>query len=59
MKAQQQKMGDDAKWKVLVKKVLSAKAISSLALATPKRKREDEVRETMGTHHQVLKNFRF
>ncbi|KAH1131338.1 hypothetical protein J1N35_002716 [Gossypium stocksii] len=59
VKAQQQKMGDDAKWKLLVKKVLSAKAIASLALATPKRKREDELRETMDTHHQVLKNFRF
>ncbi|MFQ6660626.1 hypothetical protein Gotur_029070 [Gossypium turneri] len=49
-------MGDDAKWKLLVKKVLSAKAISSIALATPKRKREDELRETMDTHHQRSEN---
>ncbi|KAE8720497.1 BTB/POZ and TAZ domain-containing protein 2 [Hibiscus syriacus] len=59
VKARQQKMDDDAKWKVLVKKVLAAKAVSSLAI--PKRKREDELRETMGTHHhhhQVLRTFR-
>ncbi|GMI95198.1 BTB and TAZ domain protein 1 [Hibiscus trionum] len=56
VKAQQQQgMGDDAKWKLLVKKVLSAKAISSLTL--PKRKREDEL-SLRETHHQVLKNFR-
>ncbi|KAK8547911.1 hypothetical protein V6N13_123334 [Hibiscus sabdariffa] len=49
VKAQQQRiMGDDARWKLLVKKVLSAKTISSLTL--PKRKREDELRET---HHQA------
>lgn len=48
-------MGDDAKWKILVRKVLSAKALSSLSL--PKRKREDqELRETMGGH--ILKTFR-
>ncbi|KAE8721539.1 BTB/POZ and TAZ domain-containing protein 2 [Hibiscus syriacus] len=63
VKAHRQKMDDDAKWKVLVKKVLAAKAVSSLAI--PKRKREDEERETMGTHHhhhhhhhQVLRTFR-
>lgn len=55
LKAQHQKMGDDAKWKILVRKVLSAKALSSLSL--PKRKREDqELRETMGGH--ILKTFR-
>ncbi|XVE56671.1 hypothetical protein DITRI_Ditri04bG0029300 [Diplodiscus trichospermus] len=54
LKAQQQKMADDAKWKLLVRKVLSAKAMSSLSL--PKRKREEEPRETMGG--QVLKTFR-
>lgn len=56
-KAQQQKMGDDAKWELLVRKVLSAKAMSSLSL--PKRKREDELRETMGGGGHVLKTFRF
>ncbi|XP_022736726.1 BTB/POZ and TAZ domain-containing protein 1-like isoform X2 [Durio zibethinus] len=54
LKAKQQKMGDDAKWKLLVRKVLSAKAMSSLSL--PKRKREEELRETMEDH--VLKTFR-
>lgn len=50
-------MGDDAKWELLVRKVLSAKAMSSLSL--PKRKREDELRETMGGGGHVLKTFRF
>ncbi|XP_022737119.1 BTB/POZ and TAZ domain-containing protein 1-like isoform X2 [Durio zibethinus] len=54
LKAQQQKMSADGKWKLLVRKVLSAKAISSLSLA--KRKREEELRETMGSH--VFKTFR-
>ncbi|XP_022769935.1 BTB/POZ and TAZ domain-containing protein 1-like [Durio zibethinus] len=54
LKAQQQKMCDAAKWKLLVRRVVSAKAMSSLSL--PKRKRE-ELRETMGCH--VLKTFRF
>lgn len=54
LKATQQKMNDDAKWKLLVRKVLSAKAMSSLSL--PKRKREEELRETMGDH--VLRTFR-
>ncbi|OMP09209.1 Zinc finger, TAZ-type [Corchorus olitorius] len=53
LKAQQQKLGDDALWKLLVRKVLSAKAMSSLSL--PKRKREEEVRETMGG--QMIRNF--
>ncbi|XVF49721.1 hypothetical protein PTKIN_Ptkin04bG0035900 [Pterospermum kingtungense] len=59
LKAQQQKMGDDAKWKLLVRKVLSAKAMSSLSL--PKRKREEELREAMGGGRggHVLKTFRF
>ncbi|EOY22321.1 BTB and TAZ domain protein 2 isoform 3, partial [Theobroma cacao] len=55
LKAQQQRMGDDALWKLLVRKVLSAKTISSLSL--PKRKREEELRETMGGH--ALRTFRF
>ncbi|XP_017973901.1 PREDICTED: BTB/POZ and TAZ domain-containing protein 1 [Theobroma cacao] len=54
LKAQQQIMGDDALWKLLVRKVLSAKTISSLSL--PKRKREEELRETMGGH--ALRTFR-
>ncbi|KAG4171090.1 hypothetical protein ERO13_A12G187200v2 [Gossypium hirsutum] len=52
----QQKMGEDAKWKLLVKKVCSAKAMSSLSL--PKRKREEELKETMGRTANALKTFR-
>ncbi|KAL4347085.1 hypothetical protein GQ457_17G017920 [Hibiscus cannabinus] len=56
LKAQHHELGDDAKWKLLEKKVSSAKAMSSLSL--PKRKREDELRETMGSTAQALKTFR-
>ncbi|GMJ05847.1 BTB and TAZ domain protein 1 [Hibiscus trionum] len=56
LKAQQHELGDDAKWKLLEKKVLSAKAMSSLSL--PKRKREEEWRETRGSSAQALKTFR-
>ncbi|KAE8684013.1 BTB and TAZ domain protein 2 isoform 2 [Hibiscus syriacus] len=52
----QQKLGDDAKWKLLVNKVVSAKAMSSLFL--PKRKREEELKETTGSTAQALKTFR-
>ncbi|MBA0862694.1 hypothetical protein Goshw_011746, partial [Gossypium schwendimanii] len=52
----QQKIGEDAKWKLLVKKVCSAKAMSSLSL--PKRKREEELKETMGRTTHALKTFR-
>ncbi|KAG4116793.1 hypothetical protein ERO13_D12G190201v2 [Gossypium hirsutum] len=52
----QQKMGEDAKWKLLVKKVCSAKAMLSLSL--PKRKREEELKETMGRTAHALKTFR-
>ncbi|MFQ6637667.1 hypothetical protein Gotur_012824 [Gossypium turneri] len=52
----QQKMGENAKWKLLVKKVCSAKAMSSLSL--PKRKREEELKETMGRTAHALKTFR-
>ncbi|KAM7483401.1 hypothetical protein LguiB_007984 [Lonicera macranthoides] len=49
LKAQQEKKGDDAaRWKLLVKKVMSAKAISSLSM--PKRKREEEPIETINSH---------
>ena len=46
MKAQQVKKGDDARWRLLVRKVVSAKAISSLSL--PKRKREEEATDHLG-----------
>lgn len=49
-------MGEDAKWKLLVKKVCSAKAMLSLSL--PKRKREEELKETMGRTANALKTFR-
>ncbi|CAK9144598.1 unnamed protein product [Ilex paraguariensis] len=39
LKMQQEKKRDDARWRLLVRKVVSAKAISSLSL--PKRKREE------------------
>jgi hypothetical protein len=44
---------DDARWKLLVRKVVSAKAISSLSL--PKRKRE----ELQETHDRGIGSFRF
>ncbi|KAF5730908.1 putative protein binding protein [Tripterygium wilfordii] len=53
LKMLQEKKSDDARWRLLVKKVVSAKAISSLSL--PKRKRE-EMKETM--EDQGIKNFR-
>lgn len=48
LKAQEKKKRDDTRWKLLVRKVVSAKAISSLSL--PKRKREDEPRMNLSTH---------
>ncbi|GMP33980.1 hypothetical protein CsSME_00007058 [Camellia sinensis var. sinensis] len=53
LKAKQEKKRDDERWKLLVRKVVSAKAISSLSL--PKRKREEEGREI--TDHHGIKNF--
>ncbi|XP_059644622.1 BTB/POZ and TAZ domain-containing protein 1-like [Cornus florida] len=50
---QEKKKGDDARWRLLVRKVVSAKAISSLSL--PKRKREEETRET--TNHHGIRSF--
>ncbi|KAH7867097.1 hypothetical protein Vadar_028827 [Vaccinium darrowii] len=58
MKAQQemQKRSEDAiRWRLLVRKVISAKAISSLSL--PKRKREEEARER-SDDHGVIRSFR-
>ncbi|XP_034673762.1 BTB/POZ and TAZ domain-containing protein 1-like isoform X1 [Vitis riparia] len=49
LKAQQVKKGEDARWKLLVRKVVSAKAMSSLSL--PKRKREEEPRQTLDHRH--------
>ncbi|GAA0163090.1 hypothetical protein LIER_19044 [Lithospermum erythrorhizon] len=46
LKMQQERLGEEeTRWKLLVRKVISAKAISSLSL--PKRKREDEPRIVM------------
>ncbi|KAF8390547.1 hypothetical protein HHK36_025074 [Tetracentron sinense] len=45
---QQESKGDDRRWSLLVRKVVSAKAISSLSL--PKRKREEEPREATYDH---------
>jgi hypothetical protein len=50
----QEKKKDDARWKLLVRKVVSAKAISSLSL--PKRKRGEELKDTMGA--QACRSFR-
>ncbi|RVW27840.1 BTB/POZ and TAZ domain-containing protein 1 [Vitis vinifera] len=55
LKAQQVKKGEDARWKLLVRKVVSAKAMSSLSL--PKRKREEEPRQTLD-HRHGLGSFR-
>lgn len=59
MKAQQEiKKGtreDAIRWRLLVRKVVSAKAISSLSM--PKRKREEEAREN-SDHHGVIRSFR-
>ncbi|XAR50273.1 hypothetical protein NMG60_11004554 [Bertholletia excelsa] len=54
MKAQQEKKGEDARWRLLVRKVVSAKAISSLSMA--KRKREEETREVTDNHR--IRTFR-
>ncbi|PSR89487.1 BTB/POZ and TAZ domain-containing protein [Actinidia chinensis var. chinensis] len=42
----QVKKGDDARWRLLVRKVVTAKAITSLSL--PKRKREEEATDHLG-----------
>ncbi|XP_050225508.1 BTB/POZ and TAZ domain-containing protein 1 [Mercurialis annua] len=43
LKMKQEKKGDDSLWKLLVRKVVSARVISSLSL--PKRKREDALQD--------------
>lgn len=48
LKAQLEKKGDHARWRLLVKKVISAKTISSLS--QQKRKRMEESRGTMGDY---------
>ncbi|XAR67958.1 hypothetical protein NMG60_11002917 [Bertholletia excelsa] len=53
LKAQQERKGNDARWKLLVRKVVSAKAISYLS--QPKRKREEEPREI--TDHHAIRSF--
>ncbi|KAK7347095.1 hypothetical protein VNO80_21622 [Phaseolus coccineus] len=45
LKMQQEKRKDDAKWKLLARKVTSAKVLSSLSL--PKRKRDEEIGGTI------------
>lgn len=52
LKAQVEKRGKDGlRWKLLARKVVSAKALSSLSMA--KRKREEEPRETTINHHGI------
>lgn len=48
LRVKQDKKGDDTRWRLLVRKVMAAKAVSSLSL--PKRKREEEPRENMSAH---------
>ncbi|XP_047980124.1 BTB/POZ and TAZ domain-containing protein 1 [Salvia hispanica] len=48
LKTQQDRRGNDPRWRLLVKKVISARTISSLSL--PKRKREDEPRIVLQPH---------
>ncbi|KAL2321730.1 hypothetical protein Fmac_026109 [Flemingia macrophylla] len=45
LKMQQEEMKDDPRWKLLARKVASAKVMSSLSL--PKRKRDEEMRVTI------------
>ncbi|GFP99054.1 BTB/POZ and TAZ domain-containing protein 2 [Phtheirospermum japonicum] len=52
LKEPQDRRGSDMRWGLLVRKVVSAKVISSL----PKRKREEEVR--MGMDHQEMRSFK-
>ncbi|KAH6770528.1 BTB and TAZ domain protein 2 [Perilla frutescens var. hirtella] len=54
LKAQQDRRGNDCRWRLLVRKVVSAKAMSSLSL--PKRKRDDEPRVAL--HRQGMRSFR-
>ncbi|KAG8362732.1 hypothetical protein BUALT_BualtUnG0046000 [Buddleja alternifolia] len=54
LKAQQDRRGNDPRWRLLVKKVVSAKTISSLSI--PKRKREEEPR--MAMDHQEMRSFK-
>ncbi|KZV34768.1 protein binding protein [Dorcoceras hygrometricum] len=53
LKVNQVRRGNDAQWRLLVKKVVSAKTISSLSL--PKRKREEELVPVDQHHHQSFK----
>ncbi|EEF51878.1 BTB/POZ and TAZ domain-containing protein 1 [Ricinus communis] len=54
LKMQHEKKGDDALWKLLVRKVVSARVLSSLSL--PKRKREEQLKETI--HDHGIRTFR-
>lgn len=45
LKMQHEKRKDDARWKLLARKVASARVISSLSL--PKRKRDEEIKVTI------------
>lgn len=53
LKVQQKR--DDARWKLLVRKVVSAKAMSSLSL--PKRKREEEEPRMKMNNHPQMRSF--
>ena len=55
LKAQGEKKGEDSRWKLLVRKVVSANAMSSLSL--PKRKREEEPKQTLD-HRHGIRSFR-
>ncbi|KAJ1403255.1 Zinc finger, TAZ-type [Sesbania bispinosa] len=55
MKAQQENREDDARWKLLVRKVASAKAMSSLSLS--KRKRDEEICIRGTTNNPAIRSF--
>jgi len=55
LRMQQDNKKDDARWRLLVRKVVSAKAMSSLSL--PKRKRE-ELQETNNNNNHGIRSFR-
>lgn len=57
LKAQSEKMGEDAtRWKLLVRKVVSAKTLSSLSIA--KRKRDEEPRPNIRQHNHGIRSFK-
>lgn len=51
LRMQQEKKKDDPRWKLLARKVASAKVISSLSL--PKRKRDEDIKLTINNPPEI------